>query len=144
MTEYKVRQNRTAKEFLDNARDLNRLIGSTQESIDSLTPPKCGIGAGSHASGNTEPDKQVRRYELEQNLVSYMESLLDYNEALVEILNSGEFTPREKIIIQQRYIIGKSWKEIADYMDRSVDYIRKLDNRLKQKLEGKPKYWKYV
>lgn len=137
-----------ATEFLLNARDLNRLIDSTQETLENLTPPRSQlsgrvVGAAS-VRENKEPAKQVRRHELEEKLEKYMESLFDYKEALVRILTSSDLTPREKIIVEQRYMLSRTWKEIAAYMDYDVDYIKKLDKDLRHKLDGKTYYFDFV
>lgn len=138
----------TPTEFLNNARDLNRLIDSTREMLDKLTPPKSQLsGVAVPASSvieNHEGDRQVRRFELEQKLEKFMDSLFDYKEAIIRLLECPDVSPRDKIIIEQRYVIGKSWKELADYMDYSIDGIRTADKAMRKGLYDKAHYWSFI
>lgn len=135
----------TASQFLAKTLSINNLIESTQEMIEKLTPPRCTIGAnGSHTPGNSEPDKQVRRHELAMRMESYKDTLNEYNEALFSIIESSDITAREKILLQQRYMLAKPWKEVAEVLDAGLDTVYSMDKRIKKKLNKKTEYWRNI
>ena len=138
----------TPTEFLNNARDLNRLIDSTREMLDKLTPPKSQLSGttvpASSVMENHECDRQVRRFELEEKLEKFMDSLFDYKEAVIRLLECPDISARDKVIIEQRYVIGKSWKELADYMDYTLEGIRSADKAMRKGLCDKAYYWAFI
>lgn len=145
---FKTEKTMTAKQFLDNARDLNLHIESTQETLDRLTPPKAQLSGTSVKSSsvqeNREPDRQLRRFELAGRLEAYIVQLFDYKEALVRLLTSSDLTPKEKTLLEQRYILNKTWKEIAAFMDYTEAHVKRIDAGIREKLESKTYYWSFV
>jgi DNA-binding NarL/FixJ family response regulator len=132
----------TAGQFLGKALSINHLINSTQEAIESMTPPHCQLsGCNAPAPGNAEPDRQIKRHELILRLEDYKDKLNEYNEVLFQIIVASDITAREKILLQQRYMIGKSWKEVAKVLDVELETVYVMDRRLKRKLNMDKRYW---
>lgn len=131
-------------EFLSNVQTLNYLIQSTAESIESMTYPNSLGGSGSHSNDNKETDKQIKRAELQERLTGYMESLFDYKEALVRLITESSLKPKLKTLLEQKYILNKPHKLIADTLNYTVDYIKRLDGDLRAALVEIPTYWNYL
>ena len=131
-------------EFFSNVQTLNYLISSTAESIESMTYPNSLGGSGSHSSDNKETDKQIKRAELQEKLTGYMESLFDYKEALVRLITESPLKPKLKTMLEQRYVLNKSNKAIADTLNYTVEYIRRLDSDLRAAVAEMPDYWRYL
>ena len=134
-----------ASEFLENARCLPSLIESTYEMIERLTPPKStlnnnGNGKNSYRE-NTEQDKQIRRYELKKKAEDYADKLLVYRSCLVNLVTEGTISPRSKMIIQQRYILVKPWKEIAAFADLSEAQIKRMNEDAVAEVATQPDFW---
>ena len=135
----------TASQFLARTLSLNNLIESTKETIERLSPPHCTIGGGgSHTPGNTEPDRQIKRHELAMKMEKYTETLTEYNDALFDIIASNDVTTREKILLQQRYMLSKSWKEVAEVLQSPLETVFSMDKRIKSKLNKKTDYWRHI
>lgn len=145
---FEAEKTMTAKQFLDNARDLNLHIQSTQETLDRLTPPKSQLSGtavkSSSVQENREPDRQFRRYELAERLEKYIAQLFDYKEALVRLLTSSDLSTKEKTLIEQRYMLNKTWKEIAAFMDYTEAHVKRIDADIRAKLESKTYYWSFI
>lgn len=147
--QFEDRKIMTATEFLNNARDLNLHIESTQETLERLTPPRSQL-SGIATSGKTsvhenkEPERQLRRHELAEKLEKYIDELFDYKEALVRLLTSSDLTPKEKTLVEQRYMLMKTWKEIAAFMDYTETHVKRIDAEIREKLESKTYYWSFI
>lgn len=144
--EKRSKQFETAAEFLNFGRDVCTLVKSTQEMIDRLTGPKCTLGSEnvSRSCENSEENKLIRRSEYSLKIAEYMEKLQAYNEALALIILSDDFTNKDKIIVQQRYILNKPWKEIAEVAYITEKTARNNDNKFRNKLQRNPQYWRVI
>lgn len=118
----------TAREFLENARRLNRLIESTKETLESVsdvhaTAPTEGGRGGSRE--NSEQNKAIRRIEIADRLSEYMDYLWACREALIRVTTDHEISHISRVLIQQRYMLDKSWKEVADFLGYDCTYTKK-------------------
>lgn len=139
----------TAEEFLRKARKIGLLIQSTQEVIDSLLSPKCtlntsGTGHCSTRENNTE-SKYIKCSEEVEKVEAYKKELYAYRHALVKIITSPDVSNTTKLIVEQRYLLCKQWKEIAALMDYEENYTRTtLDNRAITELNKKSYLWHFL
>lgn len=134
----------TAKEFLENSRKLTKLIESTRETLESLSDVHAvAINENRGARNvNNEVNKAIRRVELEDKMAEYMEYLWDYKEALVRITTDSEISYLTRTLIQQRYMLGKSWKQVARFLDYDLVYTkRELNNEAIKEVEKRKKLW---
>ncbi len=136
----------TAREFLENARRLNRLIQSTEETLESLSDihavaPREGGKSGKNTDG--EVNKAIRRAELQDKLAEYMEHLWHYKAALVEITTHSSISYISRTLIQQRYMLSKSWKQVARFLDYELYYTkRELNKEAIEEVEKFNGLWK--
>lgn len=134
----------TAKEFLENSRKLTKLIESTRETLERLSDVHAvAINENRCARNvNNEVNKAIRRVELENKMAEYMEYLWDYKEALVRITTDSEISYLTRTLIQQRYMLGKSWKQVARFLDYDLVYTkRELNNEAIKEVEKRKKLW---
>lgn len=138
----------TAREFLENARRLNKLVESTIEILESLSDvhaiaPREGGKSGKNEDG--EVNKAIRRAELEEKLSEYIDRLWDYKEALVEITTDDTISYTSRTLIQQRYILGKEWKQVAIFLDYEISYTKgELNKKAIKEVEKFDGRWKFL
>ena len=132
-----------ATEFLNNMRELNALISSTREMIDRLNNVGgfSGIGGKCSVRTNTETDKQIKRYELGARLNGYIDDLLIYHDAAVKMIREGHISPKSKIIIIQRYMLGKQWCEVAAFMQITEQRAKQLNGTTIAEVATQPEFW---
>lgn len=134
----------TAKEFLEEARRLENLIESTVEMLDRLSniqsvQIKVSTGSGSKSG---EIKKALQRVEVEERLTKYITELEKYRKALANLITDKEISYLSKIIIQQRYFLNKTWKEVAGFIKYDVNYTkRELNEELINEVEKRREVW---
>lgn len=138
----------TAREFLENARRLNCLIESTRETLESLSDIHAIApreGGKSRLNENSEENKAIRRAELEEKLAEYIEYLWDYKEALIQITTADSISLLSRTLIQQRYMLRKSWKQVAKFLDYEWCYTKRdLNQEAIKEVEKFDGLWKYL
>lgn len=134
----------TAKEFLEEARRLENLIESTVEMLDRLSniqSVQIKVSAGS-GSKSGEIKKALQRVEVEERLTKYITELEKYRKALANLITDKEISYLSKIIIQQRYFLNKTWKEVAGFIKYDVNYTkRELNEELINEVEKRREVW---
>ena len=120
----------TAREFLNNARILQLRILSATETLESLREPSAVVGKerGGKCSvrENKETDKQLRRLDLEEKLSQYIEDLLQCKDAIFRLTTESPISNLSKTLIEQRYVLCRSWKEVAAFMEYSLSYVKRV------------------
>ena len=112
--------------------------------IDKLTY-NSNIGSSSGKCSvrtNNETDKQIKRYELGARLNGYIDDLLIYHDAAVKMIREGHLSPKSKIIILQRYMLGKPWCEVAKFMDIAEESAKRLNNNCIADVACNSQFWK--
>lgn len=138
----------TAKEFLENAMQLNKLVESTRESLESLSEIHAiapSDGSKGRMNENTELNKAVKRAELEDKLAKYIEYLWEYKEALVNITTDSEISIVSRTLIQQRYMLGKGWKQVANFLKYDEVYTRReLNDEAIREVAKRAELWEHI
>ena len=106
------------------------LINSTQEVIDSMSMPGAvnyekNIGGKCSVRENIEESKQIHRQEIIEMLDKYMRTLKKYHHAAIMATVSNKVSASSKIILEQRYLLDKSWKETAQYLGYDEVYVKR-------------------
>ena len=119
-----------AEEFLNRIKKLHMLINSTQEVIDSMSMPGAvnyekNIGGKCSVRENIEESKQIHRQEIIEMLDKYMRTLKKYHYAAIMATVSNKVSASSKIILEQRYLLDKSWKETAQYLGYDEVYVKR-------------------
>lgn len=119
-----------AEEFLNRIKKLHMLINSTQEVIDSMSMPGAvnyekNIGGKCSVRENIEESKQIHRQEIIEMLDKYMRTLKKYHHAAIMATVSNKVSALSKIILEQRYLLDKSWKETAQYLGYDEVYVKR-------------------
>ena len=134
----------TAKEFLEEARRLENLIESTVETLDRLSniqSVQIRASGGSNSKCG-EIKKALQRVEVEERLTKYITELEKYRKALANLITDKEISYLSKIIIQQRYFLNKTWKEVAGFIKYDVNYTkRELNEELINEVEKRREVW---
>lgn len=134
----------TAKEFLEEARRLENLIESTVEMLDRLSniqSVQIRVSGGSNSKSG-EIKKALQRVEVEERLTKYITELEKYRKALANLITDKGISYLSKIIIQQRYFLNKTWKEVAGFIKYDVNYTkRELNEELINEVEKRREVW---
>ena len=128
-----------AEEFLNRIKKLHMLINSTQEVIDSMSMPGAvnyekNIGGKCSVRENIEESKQIHRQEIIEMLDKYMRMLKKYHYAAIMATVSNKVSASSKIILEQRYLLDKSWKETAQYLGYDEVYVKRKLSRFVRRL----------
>ena len=109
----------TAKEYLEQAYWLNQRIQSKQEQIQSLndlatrcTAAMTGMPHSPNHGGSQMADTISKIVDLQNVIAADMEALVDLKADLVATIKAVDSIDHQ-LILEKRYIIGKSWPEIA-------------------------------
>ncbi len=122
----------TVKEFLNQAACLDRLIDVKLEELARLKEISCGVsGIVTVSDGGTIQSKVEKTVEkiclLEEEINKRIDGYVDLKAEIHKMINSVPDL-QQKLILEQHYLLFKTWEEIADisYMSlRNVHYIHK-------------------
>ncbi|MCH5186819.1 MAG: DUF1492 domain-containing protein [Oscillospiraceae bacterium] len=131
----------TAKEYLSRGRRLDELIDSDVRELQrlrhlamSITPNYEGEPvSGGEVKSRTE-EIVVKICSLEERIQSEIDDYVDVQreirEAIVNVKN-----PNERLLLRERYIIFRSWEDIAEKMGYSVRSVYTIHGRALRKIK---------
>jgi len=109
----------TAKEYLEQAYRLDQRIQSKQEQIQSLndlatrcTASMTGMPHNPNRGSSQMADTIGKIIDLQNLIAADMEELVDLKADLVATIKAVDSIDHQ-LILEKRYITGKSWPEIA-------------------------------
>lgn len=109
----------TAKEYLNQAYRLDQRIQSKQEQIASLndlatscSATMTGMPRNPNCGGSRMADAVGKIIDLENEIAADMEQLVQLKAEIVATINAVDSIDH-RLILEKRYISGKSWPEIA-------------------------------
>lgn len=109
----------TAKEYLEQAYRLDQRIQSKQEQIQSLndlatrcTASMTGMPHNPNRGSSQMADTIGKIIDLQNLIAADMERLVDLKADLVATIKAVDSIDHQ-LILEKRYITGKSWPEIA-------------------------------
>ncbi|MCD8354106.1 MAG: DUF1492 domain-containing protein [Clostridiales bacterium] len=132
----------TAKEYLQQAADLDAQIESYIQEKDNLRRMACSIRSpqmGGQVQTSREPDAAfVRVLEkieaVEETIVQKIDQLVDLKVEMSAAINTLE-DPKERLVLQYRYINCQRFEDIANAMHTSLSSIYRLHASALKKLE---------
>ena len=122
----------TAKEYLSQAYRLDQRINSKIEQIASLNElaTKCtaslsGMPHNPNHGGSTMADAVGKLIDLENEISTDMDRLVELKAEIIETIK-GVDCVEHRLILEKRYISGKSWPEIAVDLGYKMRHLYKL------------------
>ena len=125
------------KSYLNQARDLDKLIDSKLEQIDRLrslaektTTTLTGMP---HATGTSNRVEYCigKIMELEKEVTSDIDKLIDTKSEIRKMIDAVQDT-RYRLLLEYRYLCDWSWDKIAETMHYDVRWITELHGRALQ------------
>ena len=118
------------KAYLGKAYRIDLQIASKEEQIRMWESLAEKVTAGTNGIGNTGAGNRTEEYAIKiADAKAYIEQrlreLVDVKMEATQLLNSM-INPMHKVILEQRYLIGRKWEDVAVFMGYNVDYIKKV------------------
>lgn len=125
----------TAKEYLNQAYRLDQRIRSKQEQIAALNDLAAGCSASMtgmpknpNSGGSRMADAVCKIVDLENSIAADMERLVMLKAEIVATIKTVECIEYQ-LILEKRYISGKSWPEIAVDLGYKMRHLFKLHDQ---------------
>lgn len=122
----------TAKEYLSRAYLLDQQIRSKLEQVQSLRELAYQCTANTEnerVSATPDPTKTqeiiAKIVDLEDEITDDVETLVDLKREIKTLIDTIK-KPLHRLILEQRYLMGKEWIDIADALDYDVRHITRL------------------
>ena len=122
----------TAKEYLEQAYRLDLRIQSKQEQIDSLndlatrcTATMTGMPHSPNRGSSPMADTVCKIVDLQEAIAADMQTLVDLKADIMHTINMVQ-NIEYRLILEKRYITGKTWPEIAIELGYKMRYMFKL------------------
>ena len=122
----------TAKEYLEQAYRLDLRIQSKQEQIDSLndlatrcTATMTGMPHSPNRGSSPMADTVCKIVDLQEAIAADMQTLVDLKADIMHTINMVQ-NVEYRLILEKRYITGKTWPEIAIELGYKMRYMFKL------------------
>ena len=122
----------TAKEYLNQAYPLDQRIRSKQEQISALndlatscSASMTGMPRNPNKGGSRMADAVCKIVDLQDSIAADMQELVELKAeiiATIKAVNCIEY----QLILEKRYISGKSWPEIAVDLGYKMRHLYKL------------------
>ena len=125
--EEKVRWLRRYQDSLRREQELAEEVEQLRSRACKVTPSLSGMPGGAN-DGQTLPRAVEQILEAQQELQAQIEQC---NAIRREVVNAIEqvTTPRDKEILQRRYLLGEKFEAIAEALDMDSRWIRKLHKK---------------
>ena len=130
----------TSKEFLAQARGLDRLISGKLEQIESLRDlaEKCtatltGMPGNSDRSVSTVADTVAKMVDLQIEILHDIDDLVALNREIIRCLKTLGNTELQSLM-EQRYLGFKTWEEIAVELKYNIRHIYRLHDEALENL----------
>ena len=122
----------TAKEYLSQAYRLDQRIQSKQEQIAALndlatscTATMSGMPSNPNRGNFRMADAVCKLVDLENSIAADMEALVTLKADIIHTINEVQCI-EYRLILEKRYISGKSWPEIAVDLGYKMRHLYKL------------------
>lgn len=118
------------KKWLNRAYKIDLQIRSKEEQIEAwrelaskTTTSYGGVGGGSGVNNKVE-NYCSKIYEAQSELEIEKEKLVDAKREIEKAISQVKDVA-ERVLLEQRYLLEKTWEDISEVMGYQVDYIRK-------------------
>ena len=122
----------TAKEYLNQAYRLDQRIRSKQEQIAALNDlaTSCsasitGMPRNPNRGGSRMADAVCKIVDLQDSIAADMQKLVELKAEIIATIKAVDCIEYQ-LILEKRYISGKSWPEIAVDLDYKMRHLYKL------------------
>lgn len=122
----------TAKEYLNQAYRLDQRIRSKQEQIASLndlvtdcSATLTGMPRNPNRGGSRMADAVAKIVDLQNEVAADMEHLVELKAEIIATIKAVDCIEYQ-LILEKRYISGKSWPEIAVDLGYKMRHLYKL------------------
>ena len=122
----------TAKEYLNQAYRLDQRIRSKQEQISALNdlPTSCsasmtGMPRNPNKGGSRMADAVCKIVDLQDSIAADMQELVELKAEIIATIKAVDCIEYQ-LILEKRYISGKSWPEIAVDLGYKMRHLYKL------------------
>ena len=136
----------TAKEYLNQAYRLDQRIRSKQEQIASLndlatdcSATLTGMPRTPNRGGSRMEDAVCKIIDLENEIAADMERLVELKAEIISTIKAVDCIEYQ-LILEKRYISGKSWPEIAVDLGYKMRHLYKLHDDALEKIKIPEKY----
>ena len=118
-----------AKDYLQQARDLDCLVRFTLLELKGLRETASGLTAAAGAAGAVRAGEPLARArerigELEGRLEDEVSRLVTLREQVEAVINRLP-DPRERTVLRCRYLLGMSWEEMGDELYCSASTLHR-------------------
>lgn len=122
----------TAKEYLNQAYRLDQRIRSKQEQISALndlatscSTSMTGMPRNPNKGGSRMADAVCKIVELQDSIAAAMQELVELKAEIIATIKAVDCIEYQ-LILEKRYISGKSWPEIAVDLGYKMRHLYKL------------------
>lgn len=129
------------KEYLFKYREAYRNIGESMEEFHRLGEELTATGAilrGDPVQSSRDPDKMARLIEkhvdMEREIESEFEELIKFRYEVLQMIRSLPDLKQQEVL-RRRYMMNKTWEQIAEDMDISDKWVYVLHGRALQEIE---------
>ena len=130
-----------AKDYLSQAYKLNHRIDCKLRQTENLRDLATRATASIHAervSGTKQRSPMenaiVKLIDLEYEINSDIDSLVDMKREIAVVISKLS-SPSHKILLELRYLEGKTWDEIAKAMDYDLRWVYRLHGKALKEIE---------
>jgi len=136
----------TAKEYLNHAYRLDQRIRSKQEQIASLndlatscSASMTGMPHNPNRGTSRMADAVCKIVDLQKSIAADMKELVELKAEIIATIKAVECIEYQ-LILEKRYISGKSWPEIAVDLGYKMRHLYKLHDEALDSLKIPEKY----
>lgn len=136
----------TAKEYLNQAYRLDQRIRSKQEQISALndlatdcSATLTGMPRNPNRGGSRMADAVAKIVDLQNEVAADMEHLVELKAEIIATIKAVDCIEYQ-LILEKRYISGKSWPEIAVDLGYKMRHLYKLHDDALEKIKIPEKY----
>ena len=122
----------TAKEYLNQAYRLDQRIRSKQEQISALndidtscSASMTGMPRNPNKGGSRMADAVCKIVDLQDSIAADMQELVELKAEIIATIKAVDCIEYQ-LILEKRYISGKSWPEIAVDLGYKMRHLYKL------------------
>lgn len=137
----------TAKEYLNQAYRLDQRIRSKQEQIAALndlatdcSATLTGMPRNPNRGGSRMADAVAKIVDLQNEVAADMERLVELKAEIISTIKAVDCIEYQ-LILEKRYISGKSWSEIAVDLGYKMRHLYKLHDDALEKIKIPEKHF---
>ena len=136
----------TAKEYLNQAYRLDQRIRSKQEQISALndlatscSASMTGMPRNPNKGGSRMADAVCKIVDLQDSIAADMQELVELKAEIIATIKAVDCIEYQ-LILEKRYISGKSWPEIAVDLGYKMRHLYKLHDEALAAIKIPEKY----